>query len=68
MLKGRKIDVFFEKQKKSARDSNQLKPKKDLIISEKSSTKQTLKRADIDKQLLEFDLDSRYGPSYGNNS
>ena len=68
MFKERKIDGFFEQKKKSARDSNQLKPKNDLKFSEKFSAKQTLKRADIDKQLLEFDLDSRYGPSYGKNN
>jgi len=65
MLKERKIDSFFEKKKKSTKDVCQIKSKIDPYFSEHTSAKQTLTRINIDKQLLDFDLDSRYGPSYG---
>jgi len=65
MFANRKIDNFFNKKKRSTLDHSQKKGKEHLILSESSFSKQTLTKIGIEKQLLNFDLDSQYGPAYG---
>ena len=68
MFKDRKIDNFFDKKKRCGQDlsQNTQKTPKNYLIQNSTVSTNTLTKANIDKQLLDFDLDSRYGPSYGN--
>ena len=62
MFKESKIDNFFEKKKKFSTFGLSTKEGKSgsrVLINE------TLTKAKMEKELLNFDLDSRYGPSYG---
>lgn len=69
MYKERKIDTFFDSRKRKGPTNNDLKGfskgNKLSFQPEVYEVKKTLTKSEIDKKLLEFDLDSRYGPSYG---
>lgn len=65
MLNERKIDSFFNKKKRSTRGVLE-KPEKSYSNFESTcGSKQTLTKLKIEKKLLEFDFNPRYGPSYG---
>lgn len=65
MYRETKLNDYYERKKKpTARNlENTTKPKEKGIYL--NTTKETLTKDEIEKKLLEFDLNSKYGPSYG---